>query len=204
MKRKHRRCLVILLFCVDKLLFFCGCFCSKRVSIFYGAFTAVCKQAFVFPAAHDGRRNEAVERTRRPRTGPETVVIAGGARFRVALFWLFALSTRNTCHLNGRAASAGLHDRVGEIDEQLGKAPFGGRVVTKDGGERRVSEGFGKALPQRLASACVVRKPAKSVLPLTWHTFPVVSRQIHTARSSARHASRAGRSAARPAEQPCC
>lgn len=35
---------------------------------------------------------------------------------------------------------------VGEIDQQLREAPFGGRIVSKHGRESRIPEGLGKAL----------------------------------------------------------
>ena len=47
-------------------------------------------------------------------------------------------------------------DLVGQGEQKLGEAAFGGCVVAEDGTEGRVAKGFRETLPQGLASAGVV------------------------------------------------
>jgi hypothetical protein len=50
----------------------------------------------------------------------------------------------------------GVHDVIGEIDEQLCKAALRGGVVAEDRGEGRVAEGLREALAEGFAGAGVV------------------------------------------------
>jgi hypothetical protein len=56
--------------------------------------------------------------------------------------------------LHGRRGS--VRHVVREVDQELGQAALGGCVVSKDGGERGVSKGFGETLSQGLAGSAVV------------------------------------------------
>jgi hypothetical protein len=47
---------------------------------------------------------------------------------------------------------------IREVDEELGKAAFGSRVISKDRGECGISEGFGEALSQGFPGSSIIAK----------------------------------------------
>jgi hypothetical protein len=53
-------------------------------------------------------------------------------------------------------SSGWLNDIIGQIDEKLGKAAFGGCIVAKHGGKGSITKGFWKALTESFAGAGVV------------------------------------------------
>lgn len=62
--------------------------------------------------------------------------------------------------LHGNARSA-IGNVVGEVDEELGKAAFGGGIVPKHGGESGIPEGLGETLTQSLPGSAVVTQTEK-------------------------------------------
>lgn len=63
--------------------------------------------------------------------------------------------------LHGNAGSA-IGNVVGKVDKKLGKAAFGGRVVTKHGGESGVPERFGETLTQSLPGSAIVTQTGRN------------------------------------------
>lgn len=64
----------------------------------------------------------------------------------------------NFLHRNTRCA---IGDIIREVDEKLSQAALSGGIVAEYGRERRIAQGFGKALTQRLARPTVITQATK-------------------------------------------
>lgn len=97
---------------------------------------------------------------------------------------------------------AGLNHIVGEVDEQLGEAPFSRSVVAEHVRESGISEGLREALAESLTGSSVVAQPTMEMASVSQGL--VRGRLTRTEGSTEQHASAGGQSAARQAGRPCC
>jgi hypothetical protein len=64
--------------------------------------------------------------------------------------------------LHGRRGA--VREVIGEVDEELSEAAFGGGVIAEHGREGGIPKGFGQALPQSLPGSAVVAQAISSGL----------------------------------------